>query len=48
MYRNMVFCMALATSMVAFAQQGNHWVVAKGAYTEFDSNCRTGVSGDPG
>ena len=28
----------LHNAMVAVAQEGNHWVVAKGAYTEFDSN----------
>jgi len=42
MFRKMMVCAALATSMVAFAQQGNHWVVAKGSYTEFDSHFPVG------
>jgi opacity protein-like surface antigen len=38
MFRNMLSCAALAASMVASAQQRSHWVVAKGAYTTFDSH----------
>ena len=42
MWRNMVVYTALTTSMVASAQEGNQWVVVKGAYTEFDTHFPAG------
>ena len=38
MNRRLLLCLALGTSMTAFAEQGDQWVVAKGAYTQFDSH----------